>query len=89
MKGVFKVKCPICQSNTKVLQTNEEQRRRECKNCGYRYTTIEQIKKRNDDVVMLEIDKINKIEIYMEQIFNKLNQKIDDLEQKLKEEELI
>ncbi len=42
------MKCPLCQGKTRVLETRKAdnfiKRRRECKECGYRFRTIETIK---------------------------------------------
>ena len=38
--------CPICNSETRVLRTVDNERRRECTRCKHRFTTVEQEKER-------------------------------------------
>jgi transcriptional regulator NrdR family protein len=36
--------CPVCSQDTRVLQTRDPERRRECTACGHRFTTTEILK---------------------------------------------
>jgi transcriptional repressor NrdR len=50
------VRCPVCASHSKVIDSrrsgdDEVRRRRECKRCGARFTTIE----RTDEMVVPQL----------------------------------
>lgn len=36
--------CPVCNGDTRVLRTDETERRRECVRCGHRFPTVEVLK---------------------------------------------
>lgn len=38
------VNCPICSHDTRVLRTDDTERKRECTCCGHRFTTAEILK---------------------------------------------
>lgn len=38
------VNCPVCSGDTRVLRTDEVERRRECVRCGHRFPTVEILK---------------------------------------------
>jgi transcriptional repressor NrdR len=92
--------CPKCHNtNTKVYDTRVTQngratrRRRECEKCGYRYTTLEEIKlldlyveKKNGQVELFSQDKL---ESGVRKAFNKRridNEKVATLVQKVIED---
>lgn len=35
------MKCVVCTSKTKVVESRDDKRRRECLSCGYRFNTVE------------------------------------------------
>ena len=37
------MKCPLCEGNTRVLETRDVRRRRACEVCNHRFTTEENI----------------------------------------------
>jgi transcriptional repressor NrdR len=96
------MRCPKCfHENTKVYDTRITQegrttkRRRECEKCGYRFTTLEEVKvldlkveKRNGQVVDFSQEKL---EQGIRKAYNKRNinnQKISELVQKVTEDAL-
>lgn len=62
------MRCPVCQSDSKVLDTrwieeeNSIRRRRECANCGKRFTTYEKV----EDKPLLVIKKSGRKELFDE-----------------------
>lgn len=36
--------CPVCNHDSRILRTDDKQRRRECVKCGHRFTTTEVLK---------------------------------------------
>ena len=42
--GALHLNCPICSQETRVLRTDDAERRRMCTACGYRFTTTEVLK---------------------------------------------
>ena len=64
-KGSISMKCPICQSDSKVVYTrlsegNSIRRRRECMECGKRFTTYEKI----EDMPLVVIKKDGRKELF-------------------------
>ena len=60
------MRCPTCKSDTKVLETrymeenNSMKRRRECLNCGKRFTTYEKL----EDSVLMVQKKSGRMELF-------------------------
>lgn len=40
--------CPVCDQKSRVLETDQTSRRRECMGCGHRFTTIEILRDADD-----------------------------------------
>lgn len=41
--------CPKCEGKVRCIDTRDSQRRRECKECGHRFNTMEVLKKEYDE----------------------------------------
>jgi len=96
------MRCPNCQKdNDKVIESRSNQfgtsirRRRECLNCGYRFTSYEKIEEKRITVIKKdgreEVFDINKIKRGIETSTDKLNiddeiikQLLDDIEQNIR-----
>lgn len=40
--------CPVCSQKSRVLETDQASRRRECTGCGHRFSTTEILKEADD-----------------------------------------
>jgi len=56
--------CPICRQESRVLTKSGVDRRRECTECGHRFTTEERLKeelKRQDEAVQTVLEAAERI----------------------------
>lgn len=46
--------CPLCQSDSRIIDTRKDSRRRECESCRHRWTTVEIPAARKDALERVE-----------------------------------